>query len=176
MHERRLLNAVDQKLIWRRFAKAAKNTQSDPFSREIDARMAERLDYVRLDPKSILDLGSGPGESHPSLIQRYPSSQYFMLDAVFDQLPKPNADLPRWQKLLSQWQLTKNRSPIKNPICGDARALPFKSNSFDLIWSNQLIPWVDDVSGVFEEAFRVLNTDGLLMFSALGPATLKCLS
>jgi malonyl-CoA O-methyltransferase len=39
----------------------------------------------------------------------------------------------------------------------------------DLVFCNQLLPWVDDASLVFTEVNRVLRKDGLFIFASLGP-------
>jgi len=41
------------------------------------------------------------------------------------------------------------------------------------VWSNLAIQWCNDLDAAFTDMHRVLNTDGLLMFSTLGPDTLK---
>ena len=49
---------VDRQQVGRRFSRiAAAYGEGDFFAREIDRRMQERLDYVNLQPKRVLDLG-----------------------------------------------------------------------------------------------------------------------
>jgi malonyl-CoA O-methyltransferase len=57
--------------------------------------------------------------------------------------------------------------------CGDLAALPFPSGVFDLVWSNLALQWCVDPAAVFAEFLRVMRLGGLLMFSTLGPDTLK---
>ncbi|MGA1562772.1 MAG: malonyl-[acyl-carrier protein] O-methyltransferase BioC, partial [Gammaproteobacteria bacterium] len=40
--------------------------------REVADRLLQRLDYVKLKPQRILDLGAGTGYALPALRQRYP--------------------------------------------------------------------------------------------------------
>ncbi|WP_353849858.1 methyltransferase domain-containing protein [Accumulibacter sp.] len=59
-------------------------------------------------------------------------------------------------------------------LAADAAALPFKPQSIDLLWSNLLLHWLDDpLQGFRKAAYRLLEIDGLLMFSTFGPDTLK---
>jgi malonyl-CoA O-methyltransferase len=58
-------------------------------------------------------------------------------------------------------------------LAADAAALPFKPQSIDLLWSNLMLHWLDDPLQGFREAHRLLEIDGLLMFSTFGPDTLK---
>jgi malonyl-CoA O-methyltransferase len=57
-------------------------------------------------------------------------------------------------------------------LAGDAHALPLASGSADLIWSNLMLHWLDDVPTAIAEWHRVIRPEGLLMFSALGVDTL----
>ncbi|MGB8300891.1 MAG: methyltransferase domain-containing protein, partial [Azonexus sp.] len=51
--------------------------------------------------------------------------------------------------------------------------LPLKSQSTAVVWSNLLLHWLDDPLPALAEAHRVLEVGGLLMFSTLGPDSLK---
>ncbi|MDI9682646.1 methyltransferase domain-containing protein, partial [Burkholderia cenocepacia] len=55
----------------------------------------------------------------------------------------------------------------------DFAALPFPGGAFDLIWSNLALHWHSRPDTVFPEWQRVLRVNGLLMFSTLGPDTLR---
>lgn len=51
--------------------------------------------------------------------------------------------------------------------------LPFAASCFSLVWSNLALAAHDDPAAVLREWHRILEVDGLLMFSTLGPDTLK---
>ncbi|NTX31426.1 methyltransferase domain-containing protein, partial [Burkholderia pyrrocinia] len=55
----------------------------------------------------------------------------------------------------------------------DFAALPFPGSAFDLIWSNLALHWHSRPDAVLPEWQRVLRVNGLLMFSTLGPDTLR---
>jgi malonyl-CoA O-methyltransferase len=59
------------------------------------------------------------------------------------------------------------------PLCGDLARLPLGAGSFELVWSNMAVHWLADPLSAFGEFARVLAPEGLLMFSTLGPDTLK---
>jgi malonyl-CoA O-methyltransferase len=59
------------------------------------------------------------------------------------------------------------------PVCGDMEALPLADHSLEMVWSNLALQWCNDLPATFVELHRVLKVDGLLMFSTLGPDTLK---
>lgn len=123
-------------------------------------RMLQRLEYVKLAPQRILDAGSGPGRDAEGLQRRYPGAQVIALDSALPLLPRA-----RWIDRL------RGRRTI--PVCGELERLPFAEGSFQLGWSNMALHWVNDPLAALRELERVLAAEGLLMFSTLGPDTLK---
>lgn len=167
--ENTLSGFVDRNQVLRRFSRVAVNyDQADFFAREIDGRMQERLQYVRLDPSRILDLGCSRGASRSALLARYPQAQWIGLDAAQDMLQFAATPVPGWQR----W-LKLGKSPAPPRLCANAEALPLSSGSVSLVWSNLLLHWLDHPLPALAEAHRVLEVGGLLMFSTLGPDTLS---
>ena len=103
--------------------------------KEIAKRLSERLDYIKHQPKVVLDVGSGTGVITKDLLKRYPKSQVMALDLAFDMAVK------------TQKQGAWLRKP--KAICGDADAIPFKTDSFDLIVSNLMIHLSSDLNTIF---------------------------
>jgi len=165
------LNAtfVDRRQVGRRFSRVAANyEQADFFAREVDRRMQERLDYIKLEPKRILDLGCSRGGSIPGLAARYPAAQLIGLDISPAMLQAGQIARPGWQRWLGL-----GRQAQAQRLAGDAVKLPLKSQSTAIVWSNLLLHWLDDPLPALAEAHRVLEVGGLLMFSTLGPDSLK---
>ncbi len=130
--------------------------------------MQERLDYVKVEPKRILDLGCSRGASLVSLAERYPEAQLIGLDVVPAMLSEARPQRAAWQRWLG---LGKSAEPVR--LAADAAKLPLKSRSTAVIWSNLLLHWLDDPLPALAEAHRVLEVGGLLMFSTLGPDSLR---
>jgi malonyl-CoA O-methyltransferase len=63
--------------------------------------------------------------------------------------------------------------PPLHAVCADLERLPLAQESLGLVWSNLALQWVNDLPRAFAEMHRVLVPGGLLMFSTLGPDTLK---
>jgi malonyl-CoA O-methyltransferase len=59
------------------------------------------------------------------------------------------------------------------PVAADLAQLPLQGQCVQLVWSNMALHWLNDPLSAFREFSRVLATEGLLMFSTLGPDTLK---
>ena len=56
--------AVDKRLVRRAFERAAASYDAAAvLQNEVCRRMLERLDYIRLEPVTILDAGSGTGNA-----------------------------------------------------------------------------------------------------------------
>lgn len=159
---------VDRQQVVRRFSNVAENYPAgDFFAREIDRRMQERLDYVRVEPKRILDLGCSRGASLPALAARYPQAELIGLDISEAMLAASHVRRPGWQRWLGMGKAESAR------IAADATKLPLAARSTALIWSNLLLHWLDHPLPALAEAHRVLEVGGLLMFSTLGPDTLN---
>lgn len=160
---------VDREQVGRRFSRvAASYDQGDFFAREVDRRMQERLDYVNLKPQRILDLGCSRGGSFPALAERYPDAALIGLDVSPAMLAANRPQKSGWRRWLG---LGKDSSPLS--LVGDAANLPLLPRSVALVWSNLLLHWLDDPIPALAEAHRVLEVGGLLMFSTLGPDSLK---
>ena len=126
--------------------------------------MLERLDYVKLSPARILDAGCGPAPQSGALVRRYPGAHLVALDVSLQMLQ--TIEPPR---LLDR--LRGRRGPYR--VCADMGRLPISSRSVSLVWSNMALHWSADPPATIAEFNRVLEVEGLLMFSTLGPDTLK---
>lgn len=127
--------------------------------REIGGRLFERLDYLKIDPRFILDLGCGPGEFSARLKSKYPKATIISFDIALNMLMHTKKK-QSWRK---KWPL----------ICGDMHALPFRTGSFDLIFASQVIHWAIEIPSLFRELNRIMSPNGCIMFSTLGPDTFK---
>jgi malonyl-CoA O-methyltransferase len=58
-------------------------------------------------------------------------------------------------------------------VCAALERLPLAPGSVQLVWSNMALHWAADAPAALAEFQRVLAPEGLLMFSTLGPDTLK---
>lgn len=137
---------------------------SSPFLAQLTSeRLLERLQWVKLTPQRILDLGAGARGAGPRLQERFPEADLCSVDLDVALLPKP-AEASFW----SRWRA----SPKHFPVVAQAPHLPFRAGSFSLIWANLLLPWIDPVR-VFAEVARLLAPGGLFVFSGYGPDTLR---
>lgn len=129
--------------------------------------MLERLDFVKLTPKLIVDAGSGPAREAPALLRRYPGARLLALDFSLEMLQqaRPAGLGARLSRLMG--------GSHAETVCADLQALPLPAAGTQLLWSNMALHWVREPRLALAEFHRVLAPGGLLMFSTLGPDTLR---
>lgn len=160
---------VDLRQVRRNFARAAAGYDTAAvLQREVASRMLERLDYVKIEPARVLDLGCGTGASLTALGERYPKAQVLGADASEAML-----GVGRGQRSRLRWLLPFLRANKAGLLAADANALPVKTGTQGLIWSNLMLHWLEEPQPALREMHRALDVGGLLMFSTFGPDTLK---
>jgi malonyl-CoA O-methyltransferase len=133
--------------------------------RELTARLLENLDYIRVSPQRIIDIGCGTGFALAGLRTRFPEAQIIALD-LSERMVKKAAPTPSF--------LAKTlRRKVVYGVSADFSKLPFPSGSVDLIVSNFALQWSPDLPATFVELSRVLKVGGLALFSLPGPDALK---
>jgi len=120
--------------------------------------LLSRLEELKQKPERILDLGAGTGHATRALKRRYPASLTVAADIAPGMLMRAKAQ-SRWLRRFER-------------VRADAYSLPFRSGSFDLVFSSLMLQWCDDLDAVFAEIARVLKPGGVLLFSTFGPGTL----
>jgi malonyl-CoA O-methyltransferase len=160
---------IDKREVRRAFSRAAGSYDAVAvLQREVCGRMLERLDYIKLQPQRILDAGSGTGRGGRQLGERYPQAEIVALDIAIGMLEAARGTAGWWQKLFS--------GSRQRFICADIEALPLATQSVEMVWSNLALQWCNDLPDTVRELHRVLQPEGLLLFSTFGPDTLKELS
>ena len=157
---------LDKKTTRQHFERAAKSYDAAAvLQEEVARRICERLDYIKLQPKRVLDVGSGTGFLSKDLVKRYPKAQTISLDIALN--------MAKICKKGGGWVNNWFGSAKLQAVCADAEQLPFKSDSIDLIVSSLMLQWSNDLSKTFAGFHSVLAPNGLLLFSTFGPDTLK---
>ncbi len=154
---------IDKGAARRSFEQAAPGyDEAAVLQRELADRLLERLDYIRLAPKLVLDLGAGTGYAIPGLRRRFSTARILALDFAPAMLRQAR-DRDR-----------THGSRLERPdcVCADVEALPLADASINLIFSNATFQWCNDIQGTFGECLRVLRPGGLLLFTTFGPDTL----
>ena len=126
--------------------------------------MTDRLNYIKLSPKMVLDLGSGLNLGTKQLRHKFPKSQILKLDFAINMLKTYHQKLGFIGKLLNQ---------NSEYICANVINLPISNQSVDFVWSNLVLPYIKDIELYFKEILRVLTINGSFLISGLGVDSLR---
>lgn len=150
----------DRRALQRDFDTAAESyDEVAVLQREVADRLAQRLDMIRMQPRRLLDLGSGSGAGAALLRRRYRQAEIIQVDLAHAMLRRARKRAPRW--------FSRQRF-----VQADARALPLVAGSIDMAYSNLMLQWLEQPQAVFSELRRCMRTGGLFIFSSFGPDTL----
>jgi malonyl-CoA O-methyltransferase len=146
---------VDQRQVRRNFARAAATyDEVAVLQREVGSRMLERLDYVRIEPQRVLDLGCGTGASLTALHERYPEATADRRRSQRSRCCARPAQRSRCAGCCPSCAATERRCWRRMP------APALSPQSIGLLWSNLMLHWLDDPLPVFREAHRLLEVGG----------------
>ena len=138
------------------------HTSSPWLNEEVGRRMEDRLQWIRLQPKSWVDWAplSGGLQTHGLLQARYPqaSCQVLETSALREDLARQALQAPWWRRWLKPDALT-----FGAPASGSA----------DMLWANMALHSSDNPQALLQKWHQLLAIDGFLMFSCLGPDTLR---
>ena len=152
---------LDKERVRRLADRAARHYDSAAWlPRQVARVLMEHLQPVRLKPARILDVGAGTGICSRLLAQHYRGARVISMDSSTAMLRVARGRGPRW--------LSKRTVAV-----GDGASLPLADNSIDLLVSSLMLPSCLAPDAVLLEFHRVLKPGGLLMFSSLGPDTLR---
>lgn len=150
---------INQSSVALSFSRAAQRYDAAAvLQQEIGRRLIGRLDFVKINVETIMDLGASTGYFIQPLNERYVGTKILAVDIA--------------EGMLRYMQVRADTFEQVDFVCADAQYLPFASKTVDLVFSNLMLQWCPDVIRVFKEVQRVLKPGGLFIFSTLGPDTL----
>ncbi|HET9823475.1 MAG TPA: methyltransferase domain-containing protein [Burkholderiaceae bacterium] len=127
---------------------------------EVARRMAERLPIVRRVPERVLDWWAHAGGGAAQLRAAYPRAQVVAVEAG---TAAAGAAAPWWSP--RRWRAAPAPLPDGAVPAGAAQ----------LVWANMMLHAARDPAAVMRGWCDALAVDGFLMFSTLGPDTLRSL-
>ena len=148
--------------VRRRFDRAAATFDSADFVHRVTRDgLVDRIAPMSVDAKTVVDLGAATGSATDALKKRFRGARIIAVDLSAEMLQKARSKRSWFSRITA--------------VQADVTALPFADGSVDVIFSNLLLPWVDDPATAFREVARVLRENGLFAFSTLGPDSLLAL-
>lgn len=133
---------------------------------EIGRRMEDRLQWIRLQPKQWVDWApvNGGLRTHAAVRARYPKANCLALETSELRLQKAKVALTNpW------WKVWKRRTVS---VARLAKGLP-QQEIADMVWANMALHTAVAPQSLLRAWHSLLATDGFLMFSSLGPDTLR---
>jgi len=151
---------LDTRDVRRRFDRAAASFDSADFVHAVTRNgLLARLEPLVVEADLVLDLGAATGAANAPLRKRFKGARVVSLD---------------FSEAMLRQNLRQRRLFSRIPcVQADARRLPFAEQCFDVVFANQLLPWIDDPGRVLDEVARVLRKDGVFAFASLGPDSLR---
>ena len=140
---------------WQRMAPAS----SPWLHEEVAARMLDRLQWIKLQPKSWAHWGAVRGglTAHKQLVKRFPNMECFVVE---DQVIRAQTAIKVigrtfWQSLLQTRKSTRFEMP--------------PPDSVDMLWANMVLHDTPQPQALLAQWHQALKVNGFLMFSCLGP-------
>lgn len=147
---------IDQADMVQSFNRAAPHYEAVALiQHEIGNRLFDRLEYIKIEPNTIVDLGCSSGYYLAKLALLYPQATLIGIDLAEQMLASA----------------AKKSLPKTSYRCEDAQHTTLADHSVDLIFSNLLFQWCD-AQQIIAECKRLLAPNGLLLFTSLGPDSL----
>ncbi len=131
--------------------------------REVGYRLLAHLNFTKIEPERILDIGCGTGYFTRLLVEKYKNAEVTACDLS--------------EKMVQHTRCHHRRRMLwhgkRHHAIADACGLPFADESFDLVTSNLTMQWVVQPKEMVMEMRRVLRPGGLILFSTFGRRTLS---
>jgi malonyl-CoA O-methyltransferase len=131
---------------------------------EVARRMAERLDIIRAKPDALLEWWAFGGAGTALLTQAYPASQRCIVEPT-----EPLRARSRQAAATPWWSARRWRGRTAEVVAPD-EVVPA---SVQLVWANMMLHASVDPAALMARWHRALAVDGFVMFSCLGPGTLR---
>lgn len=129
---------------------------------EVGSRMASRLTWIRLQPRQWLSWWplQGGVKAHAQVQAHYRDAKSFVVEATAKRERTVLATLrgPWWQR----WFKPSTVGPM-----------PTQQGQVNMVWANMVLHLSADPQALLKQWHQALAVDGFLMFSCLGPDTLR---
>jgi len=104
--------------------------------------LVSRIDFA--NPKKIIDIGCGPGNSTQILVHKWPDAAVTGIDSSPAMIEKAKKDYPK-----QNWQII---DAGKDEI----------TEKYDIVFSNAAIQWIPDHTKLLKKFYNLLSDNGLI--------------
>lgn len=154
------LNPPDSRALARQARRLAKRAETPWLAQILAARMAERLDWIKLEAQTVLLWQGLLGGGHTALRARYPQAEILWAEPDAAQAAQRLLRAPWWQP----WKRSADRvlAPEELPPGGA-----------QMLWASLGLLGQAEPDALFRRWARALAPQGYLLFSTLGPDSFK---
>ena len=126
---------------------------------EVGRRMAERLPWIKLQPRRWLNWAPlvGGAQTHAAVLRTYPEAEAWL-------------DGPQAALALERWAPARSWNPFRR---GPRLQLAQPGQTVDMVWANMSLHAEPEPAARLADWSARLATDGFLMFACLGPDSLR---
>jgi len=152
INTQKINNKINKRAVQASFSKAAVHyDQFADLQREVGHHLISLIGDPIQQARTILDLGCGTGYFSALFNETKESAQLTCFDLSPEMLKQT------FERIGTRCQFVQ----------GDIDRLPFKSNQFDLVFSNLVLQWSEQLTSCLVQIRTSLNTKGQLCFSTL---------
>ena len=155
---------LDATAVQASLRRMARSPQAPWLHGEVARRMAERLEIVLLKPACVVEWWGALGAGAALLDKACPKARRVVVEPSQSWLERSRTATHRpW------WSPVRWRAGAVE-VVAEAQVLPCGAQ---LVWANMMLHAVVDPPALFERWQQLLDVDGFVMFSCLGPGTLR---
>lgn len=155
---------LDPRAVARQLRRLAALPQAPWLHADIARRMAERLGVIKLQPAVLLNWWGFLGDSREALSQAYPKAKQVWVEPT-EALRLRSAELVR----RSWWAALMGGAPAIE-VQAESALVP---GAAQMLWANMVLHAAPDLPTQLRRWQAALAVDGFVMFSCLGPDSLR---
>ncbi len=163
--QRPALLQVDAVALKRQLRRLAAQAEPPWLHSEVSRRMAERLSLIKLQPRKVLQWSAFLGASSADLSRAYPQAAFLRVEPIEALRSRSMAELNASRSWLDSLRGRETTPVLLPQQVGDGDA--------ELLWANMYLHLSPDPQALLRLWQRALAVDGFVMFSCLGPDSLR---
>ena len=151
-----------------RFVNRLHHAKEEPWLHaEVARRMAERLPLFRVQPQRVVQWW-GPAGGHAMLREAYPGAEIIVAAPSVARVAEAGVDNPA-----RPWWRRLGAAASKNAAAAPARDDAMPEAMSQLLWANMVLHAAPELATLLARWHAALAVEGALMFSTIGPDTLR---
>ncbi|MBV8604013.1 MAG: methyltransferase domain-containing protein [Pelomonas sp.] len=148
--------SVDANALAHQARRLARAAEAPWLHAEVAARMAERLEVIKIQPERVLQWAAWFGASTAKLAEVYPRAELVNVE------PLPDFAARSAERDWRQRLLLKRAPRVLAPA-------ELAAGQAQLVWANMILHAAPDARELIDQWHAALAVDGFVMFSCLGP-------